>query len=186
MSGTPVTWTVRSAGADDADRLARFGAAIFTATFGHNYPAPDLAGFLARAYAPAKVAAEIARTECRMDVVTGPGGAVLGYAFSGPLELPVADPEPGAWEMKRIYLDPVLQGRGVAAVLMDRCRAAAGAAGAPALYLGVWSQNPRALAFYRRLGFRDAGRYVFHVGTVEDDEIILRLALDPAPPPAGG
>ena len=47
------------------------------------------------------------------------------------------------------------QGAGVAAALMDWAVETARAAGAPALYLSVWEEGDRAIAFYRRQGFVD-------------------------------
>jgi ribosomal protein S18 acetylase RimI-like enzyme len=170
--------------AADAGDLARFAAWIFEETFGFNYPRADLDAFLASSYHPAKIAREIADPGSWMDVVRDASGAIVAYAFSGPLSLPVEAPEPGAFELKRIYLAPPVQGSGLADLLLARCYGAAHAAGAPSLYLGVWSRNPRAQAFYRRRGFEDAGAYQFPVGSVLDDELILRLA--PVPVPGSG
>lgn len=172
------TVSYRRAEAADVPALARFGAASFAHTFGHNYPAAELAAYLARAYDPAKIAREVADPACRTELVLGPDGAILGYSYAGPLDLPAANPEPGAWELKRLYLDPAVQGTGVAQRLWQTCLAAAIAARAPALYLGVWSANDRAQAFYRRLGFTEVGTYHFPVGAVIDVELILRLGLE--------
>lgn len=169
--------TYRRAEAADGPELARFGAASFSHTFGHNYPATDLAAYLARAYDPAKIAREIADPACLTELAVGPDGTVLGYAYCGPLDLPVPDPEPGAFELKRLYLDTSLQGTGAARLLWQTCVSAAEAARAPAIYLGVWSANDRALSFYRRLGFTEVGTYHFQVGAVIDVELILRLGL---------
>lgn len=172
------TVSYRRAVAADVPALARFGAASFAHTFGHNYPAAELAAYLARAYDPAKVAREVGDPACLTELAVGPDGTILGYAYSGPLDLPLPDPEPGAYELKRLYLDPVLQGQGAAGQLWQGCLSAAQAAWAPAIYLGVWSANDRALSFYRRLGFTEVGTYHFQVGAVIDVELILRLGLE--------
>jgi ribosomal protein S18 acetylase RimI-like enzyme len=52
-----------------------------------------------------------------------------------------------------IDLLPEHQGAGHGRALIDTFRAAAGAAGAPALHVGVAPRNRRALAFYDHLGF---------------------------------
>jgi ribosomal protein S18 acetylase RimI-like enzyme len=52
---------------------------------------------------------------------------------------------------------------------------AAAAAGAPALWLAVYARNARAVAFYRRHGFRVAGTSTFRLGAeVQDDWIMTR------------
>jgi GNAT superfamily N-acetyltransferase len=42
-------------------------------------------------------------------------------------------------------------------------------------WLGVWERNPRANAFYRKVGFTDVGSHVFMVGTdPQTDRIMVR------------
>jgi MOSC domain-containing protein YiiM len=56
---------------------------------------------------------------------------------------------------------------------------AARARGAETLWLGVWERNPRAIRFYARCGFVDAGEKSFIVGTdVQRDRVMVR-ALSP-------
>jgi len=45
--------------------------------------------------------------------------------------------------------------------------------GADVLWLGVWEHNDRALAFYARSGFREAGEHVFMIGRQVDRDLIL-------------
>ena len=57
-----------------------------------------------------------------------------------------------------INLLPRLQGRGMAARLIDHWLGAVGARGAAAAHLAVGARNARAVAFYRRYGFRELER----------------------------
>lgn len=45
--------------------------------------------------------------------------------------------------------------------------------GGRTLWLGVWERNPRAMAFYRKCGFRDAGSHQFVVGTDSQTDRIM-------------
>ncbi len=54
-----------------------------------------------------------------------------------------------------INLLPRLQGRGLGALMIDHWLAAVGAQGAQAAHLAVGARNERAVAFYRRYGFRE-------------------------------
>lgn len=58
----------------------------------------------------------------------------------------------GELELAGLQLMPPWQGRGIGAVLLDRLKAEATAAGVP-LVLGVEKDNPRARRFYEREGF---------------------------------
>ena len=60
----------------------------------------------------------------------------------------------------------VLDGnKAVGARLLAACLDAARAAGATDLWLGVWQENPRAIAFYRKHGFEIVGEKTFVVGS---------------------
>jgi ribosomal protein S18 acetylase RimI-like enzyme len=63
----------------------------------------------------------------------------------------------------------------VADALLAAAVDAARAAGAPAVWLAVYRRNARAVAFYRRRGFREAGTGTFRLGAeVQDDWIMTR------------
>ena len=74
-----------------------------------------------------------------------------------PSGLPFLDSHPA-----HLHIDllPPAQGRGHGSTLMALFIEALRAAGVPGVHLGVSAQNPRAIAFYRRIGFetlQDAG-----------------------------
>ena len=76
-------------------------------------------------------------------------------------------------ELQRIYLVATWQGRGLARQLMARVFAAAAAANAHCLWLGVWEHNPRALAFYAKLGFGIIGDHSFMLGTLMQRDLVM-------------
>ena len=165
--------TIRRAGAADASALADLGARTFAATFGHLYPAEDLAAFLQTTHAPEKVAAELAATGMAAWLAER-DGAAIGYALAGPCGLPHQDVTPNCGELKRIYVLSEAQGEGLGAQLMDLALAWLDSAGRKPVWLGVWSENLAAQRLYVRNGFRKVGEYAFHVGASVDHEFIFR------------
>ncbi|WP_052072291.1 GNAT family N-acetyltransferase [Sphingopyxis sp. MWB1] len=163
---------------DDADDISRFAEASFTHTFAHLYDPADLAAFLAGWNPPERVRAQIADSAMDIALVRGEDGAIQGYIKMGPIDfdLPEGQPHEGATELHQLYVAPEAKGTGVAAALMqwgiDWARARASI-----LYLSVFSDNPRAQAFYRRFGFTDVGRNAFRVGNHIDEDRIWRLDL---------
>jgi ribosomal protein S18 acetylase RimI-like enzyme len=71
----------------------------------------------------------------------------------------------------------------VAQLLMAECVAEARRRGGRTLWLGVWQENPRAIAFYRKAGFGVVGTTAFRLGSqVQDDHVMaLELTADIAP-----
>jgi len=102
-------------------------------------------------------------------------GALAGFA-----QVRVAHPPAGIEvrapvELKRFYVDKRWHGQGLARTLMDSAERAARARGGREFWLGVFQRNERALAFYRKCGFRTVGTQVFVVGTdPQKDYVMLR------------
>jgi diamine N-acetyltransferase len=168
--------TYRDATPEDCDALAALMRETFCATFAHLYRPADLAAFLEASYTPAQQYAEIIDpdTETRLAVRDG---ALVGYAQIGPFKLPYDAGPAHALELYRLYLREDVQGKGVAAALMDWAMTRMRERGAAEAFLGVWSENHRAQKFYARYGFERVGAYQFPVGEALDDEFILKARL---------
>jgi diamine N-acetyltransferase len=166
----------RDARPEDGAALADLFNRCFCATFAHLYRPEDLDAFLAGSTAEAWCE-EIAEAgvEVRLAEVAG---EPVGFAKMGPLTLPVERPEPGALELRSLYLEARHHGTGVAKALMAWVLDEARRRGAPALYLSVYVDNHRARRFYDRYGFAFVQRYDFMVGSQADEDHILRLELD--------
>lgn len=184
MSGGRPTpgWTIRAAAAADRVALAALKLLTFRETFLEDfaipYPPADRAVFEAESYSEATVARELADL-AHQTWVAEAGGDLLGYAHIGPCKLPHPEAQTGDIELYQIYLLRAAQGGGLGAALLEVALAAmdrhCAASGGPQ-WLGVWSGNRRAQAFYAKRGFALVGAYHFKVGTWRDDERIMRRA----------
>src|SRR5690606_25907697 len=170
-------FVVRRAGIADAEVLSALAARTFTETFGHLYPAEDLAAFLGEAYEPARQRAILAHPDYAVWLLERDGEAI-GHAAAGPCGLPHPDVATGDGEIKRLYVRQGFQGEGLGARLCDAAMDWLLRDGPRTLWLGVWSENVGAQRFYGRYGFRHVGEYVFPVGRVRDREYIFRREAD--------
>ena len=170
------TYLLREAVADDAAALAALKLATFRETFLEDfaipYPPADLAVFEAESYGLTKVRAELA-DPAHVTWVVETDGTLIAYAHVGPCKLPHPDVRPGELELYQIYLARAAQGAGLGKRLLTTAMDYM-AARSPRIWLGVWSGNARALAFYGARGFEIVGEYGFRVGTWLDDERIMR------------
>lgn len=169
-ANTPV---IRRAEAADAQALVAVGVQTFNETFAHLYSAADLAAYLAEAYAPARIAADLADPAKAMWIVEQDGRTV-GYALAGPCGLPHAEVTGACGELKRIYFTKDAQGGGLGQALFAEVMRWLQADGPRDVWIGVWSENHRALRFYGHQGFDKVGEYDFPVGQTLDREFILR------------
>ena len=163
----------------------------FRAAFGEQNSDSDMELYLARAFSRERVEEELAdpgnifllahsaaRSGARSGAHSGAhsGESVpLGYAKLRPgvPPEPVGGDRPA--ELHRLYVDTPALGTGLGSALMEACLAQAGAAGHDTLWLGVWERNERAIAFYRRWGFRQVGEHRFVLGNdVQRDLVMAR------------
>lgn len=168
---------VRQATLQDAALLARLGADLFAQTFGDQNDADDLRAYLARAFDPTIQSRELSDDRMRTWIAEDADGNAVGYVqLRFEATPPVAAVESPA-ELVRIYTDARLHGRGVGLSLLETCMSAARAAGASNLWLGVWKQNARGIAFYAKHGFRIAGEQAFQLGDDTQLDWVMVRAL---------
>jgi len=165
----------RLASPDDGPALAEMGRRCFVETFGAHFPADDMAIHLERMFGPGGLPEELKDPAYRVRVAEEDGHAAA-YLKLAPMTLPVPH-EPDALEIKQLYVLAPWQGTGVAAALMDWAAETGRADQAPAIYLSVWEQGARAIAFYRRQGFETVGIAPFVLGTRTYQDPVMRLAL---------
>jgi ribosomal protein S18 acetylase RimI-like enzyme len=170
-----VSFALRRAGPEDAPTVQALFCRSFKATFGHLYPAGDLAEFLDGCRVE-RFAQELqdAENACMMGI--GPDGGLAGYCLLGPMDLPVETVRRW-WVLRQLYLEEEAKGSRLADALMAWAVAEARLRGYRELLLTVWIGNHRARRFYERHGFEEVGRYPFRVGSTVDDDRILRLSL---------
>lgn len=162
-----------------AAELSAFAATAFMATFGHIYSAKDSDSFLSEWNTPSLLASQFADPDYAIALVRGADGAIAGFAKLGPIDftLPDGHSADAAIELHQLYLAENAKGTGIADALMRWAMEEARARGNSILYLSVFTENPRAQAFYRRYGFVDIGRNPFRVGNHIDEDRIWRLDL---------
>jgi len=170
-----MTLAYRLATPADGPALAEMGRRCFVETFGPHFPADDMAIHLERMFGPEGLQAEIPDPAFRVAMARD-GGEIAAYLKLAPMTLAVPH-EAGALEIKQLYVLAPWQGAGVAAALMAWAIETARENGAPALYLSVWEQGARAIAFYRRQGFEQVGEAPFVLGTRAYQDPVMRLGL---------
>jgi len=175
--GFPHGCSLRRATPADLASFCEFSRRTFVATYGAFHAPERMARHVAERLNDQRLGEELADPSRTVLVLAEAQAAVwVGYAMlrsgDGPSEVKAARPV----EIERFYVDHAWHGRGLAAPLMAAALDAARATGHDVAWLGVWEQNPRAVRFYEKAGFRIVGRhhYVFD-GTPEDDHL---MALD--------
>ena len=157
----------------DAPALASFAARTFAATFGAANESRNLALHLASKYGVEQQGRELADPSY-VTLLIDVDGAIAGYVQLRRGEAPSCVTARDPVEIYRFYIDAPWYGQGLAQRLMTAATDAARDMGAGSIWLAVWEENPRAIAFYEKSGFRDVGKTTFVLGTdVQRDRVMV-------------
>lgn len=87
------------------------------------------------------------------------------------------DIDKNSLEIERFYIRKKYLRQGLGKVLMQFAYDLAGKLGKPSVWLGVWENNQRALAFYQSLGYYKIGEHPFDMGGDIQTDLLLKKDL---------
>lgn len=175
--GRRAVTTVRQANSSDATSLAAIAERTFRETFAVDNSEENISLHCAQKFGAEIQSGEIADPQL-ITLLAEVAGELVGFAQ---LRLEhaaarVSGDRPA--ELHRIYVASEWHGRGVATELMRAVCAAAARAGSDCIWLGVWEQNLKAIAFYRKCGFSVVGDHAFMLGRDRQRDLILAARID--------
>lgn len=167
---------IRAGVAADAAELAAFAARTFEETFGADNRPEDLRTHLTTAFGISQQTRELLNPDM-ITLLAHQDGAIVAFA-----QVQRKDPPPCVMldrtiELHRFYVDRSAHGKGIAQRLMREVQRTARSLAADHLWLGVWERNPRAIAFYTKMGFVDCGSTTFCVGPDRQTDRVMVAAL---------
>lgn len=167
---------IRRGVASDAPTLAAFAARTFAEAFGADNRPEDMQVHLATAYGVPQQTRELTNPDV-VTLLAHQGETLVAYAQVRRQAPPPCVTHERPIELHRFYVDRPAQGSGVAQLLMSAAHQVARELGGKHLWLSVWERNPRAIAFYAKVGFVDVGSTYFYVGPDRQDDRVLVAEL---------
>jgi ribosomal protein S18 acetylase RimI-like enzyme len=161
-----MAWAIRRATPADARAFRQFAIETFRATYEASNTPEDMASYVASSFSAERVASLLADEQTIILLLEHDG--IAGYAQAS---------RGDAMEVDRFYIASRLHGSGAAQALMHELIRTARDEGASSLRLGVWEKNPRAIAFYTKLGFRKIGEQTFVLGSDAQNDWTMELPL---------
>lgn len=173
-------YAIRRGVAADATALAAFAAHTFTDTYGaYNSPA-NLQMYLASSCNAAQQGRELADPDVAT-LLAYRHSELAAYAQVRRGSTPPCISGAAPIELLRFYVDKAWHGHGIAQRLLGEVQRAALELGGATLWLKVWENNPRAIAFYRKANFVEVGVADFFVGTDRQTDRVLAMDLRDPP-----
>lgn len=161
---------------DELSVLAQIGEKTFRQTFASSNEPKNFEAYLDKAFSQKQLLLEIENPEASFTFAKV-DGKVVGYLKTNRARAQSDKVEGKTLEIERIYVDADAQGLGLGKALFEHALEEAKAIGADAVWLGVWEDNPNAIEFYARQGFREFGEHEFRIGKEVQRDIMMRLEL---------
>ncbi|NNC48058.1 MAG: GNAT family N-acetyltransferase [Sphingomonas sp.] len=160
----------------DIPALASIGRQTFIDTFESGNNSSDLSAYLEQAFDEAQLLREV-QTEGSEFYFAKVDGQTAGYLKLNTGDAQTESVDGDMLEIERIYVDGSMQGIGVGKALFEFASEIARRKRMDAIWLGVWEENPKAISFYERQGFRPFGVHTFTIGTDAQRDVLMRLEL---------
>jgi GNAT superfamily N-acetyltransferase len=168
---------IRTATASDNVLLAEIGAETFYDSFAAQNTPENMTAYIAGSFGPGIQEQELADPASRF-LIAEMDGITVGYARLKTGAAPAVVPGQKPIEIVRFYARKPWIGRGVGAALMHACLYEAKAAGCDVIWLDVWEENPRAIAFYQKWSFIVVGKAVFQLGDDPQHDLLMARRVD--------
>ena len=167
---------------DDLDDLVWIARKTFRETFAGQNTAEDMAAYLASAFSPEKLAAELRCPNSAL-FLARESGAPVGYLKLNRSTAQTERAPENTTEIQRLYVFSGAKGCGIGSQLIRLAEETARAWGCGTLWLGVWEHNLPAQRFYRSHGFERFSQHVFRLGSDAQTDFLLKKELPPLPAP---
>lgn len=162
---------IRLAGLEDAELVADISRRTFIDSFGIHNTKENMDLFLNTQFTREMQIAEVGAPG-RIFLLASCGEEIAGYASMR--ESDQKFPGIAAIEIRQIYSEQKMIGKGVGKALMNRCFEIARERNKAWIWLGVWEHNARAIAFYQKYGFERFGEQPFMVGTDPQTDWLMK------------
>lgn len=167
---------IRKVTLNDIEELQEIGRQTFYETFSAGNTEENMRKYLDEGFSAEKITAELNDPNAEFYFATL-DNKVIGYLKLnfGHSQTELQDDE--AVEIERIYVLKEFHGKKVGQVLYEKAMQIAQQKSANYVWLGVWEENPRAIAFYKKNGFVEFDKHIFKLGDDEQTDIMMKLQL---------
>jgi ribosomal protein S18 acetylase RimI-like enzyme len=161
---------------NDMEALQKISRDTFAQTFTeHNNP-EDMEAYLNKSFAAEKLLGELNNPNSEFYFALD-GMTVIGYLKVNTGNAQTEQKDINAFEIERIYVDAAFLGKKVGQMLFNKAIEIAQSKKAAYVWLGVWEENHKALAFYKKNGFVPFDKHIFKLGNDEQTDIMMKLQL---------
>jgi len=161
---------------NDVEKLQAISRITFSQTFMEYNTAEDMEAYLNKSFSIPQLSSEIANADAAFYFAQD-GDRIIGYLKVNTGAAQTEKMDLAAFEIERIYVDQAYLGKKIGQLLFEKAIELAKAKNKSYVWLGVWEENHRALAFYKKNGFMPFDKHIFKLGNDEQTDIMMKLEL---------
>ncbi|MEE4313817.1 MAG: GNAT family N-acetyltransferase [Desulfofustis sp.] len=168
---------IKQVSPDDLGQLQEICRSTFAETFADDNSEENIAEYLANGFSVEKLTDELNDPNSQFYFARIDGQAI-GYlkVNSGASQTEIRDSH--ALEIERIYVLKAYHGKHVGKLLYEKALEISKQNEIEYMWLGVWEKNPRALRFYKKIGFQEFDKHIFTLGNEKQTDIMMKLHLN--------
>ena len=167
---------IRMAMAGDAAKIADLSRTTFHDTFSRYNTRENMEKFMNEQFSRDRLMDECKDPE-NIFLLACLNDKLVGYVKLRRSDEYSDRPGPDAVEIVRIYAVQELIGQGIGKLLMESAIEFARGRKFIFIWLGVWDENERAIAFYKKWGFETYGSHVFMLGDDPQTDLLFYRKL---------
>ncbi|MCU4984244.1 GNAT family N-acetyltransferase [Bacillus cereus] len=161
---------------EDIHRLQDISYQTFNETFKHQNSPESMNHYLEKAFNLKQLEKELSNISSQFFFV------YFNDEIAGYLKVNIDDAQSEemgneSLEVERIYIKSSFQKHGLGKYLLNNAIEIAIEHNKKNIWLGVWEKNENAIAFYKKLGFVQAGSHSFYMGDNEQVDLIMIKTL---------
>jgi ribosomal protein S18 acetylase RimI-like enzyme len=157
-------------------QLRAISCSTFSQTFLEHNKADDMEAYLTSSFSVEKLTQELNNPNTEFYFAKNEDN-IVGYLKVNIGEAQTEHINLDAFEIERIYVDKAYLGKKVGQLLFNKAIELAKSKNVAYVWLGVWEENHRALAFYKKNGFIPFDKHVFMLGNDAQTDIMMKLLL---------
>lgn len=162
---------------NDVEKLQAISRVTFLQTFAAHNNEADMDTYLNSSFSIDKLRNQINNTKSEFYFAQD-GEMIVGYLKINTGDAQTEQKCINAFEIERIYVDSAYLGKKIGQLLFNKAIDLATEKKAAYVWLGVWEENHRALAFYKKNGFVPFDKHIFKLGNDEQTDIMMKLELN--------
>lgn len=158
------------------EELHQFARENFMLTYAHLNTEENMRDYLQESFSKEAFEREFDHPESEFHIIIE-NSEIVGYFKINMNSAQTEDTYPNSLEIERIYVTSRLKGQGVGRQMIKRSKQIALEKNLDFIWLGVWEQNPKAIAFYEKMGFQPIDKHVFQLGKDAQTDLIMKLTI---------